>query len=210
MSNALLCNQGLSRPIIDVREGMPIDVTRERPLERQHKALLIVASVMIKTVLMVIVSTQIICGGADPRMLFSCGENVAYVGGSAAAVALMGFAFGHYIVRLRSFGPIFARMMGADFIVTVMYFAVAFIAPDLVALKTMIWLFGTWILGMLLAPVNSEKTFLKKLSQYGGIIALGVFFSLHFIPEFATLGSAYTAGMMVASILTVFGGGRTG
>ena len=88
MSNALLCNQGLSRPIIDVREGMPIDVTRERPLERQHKALLIVASVMIKTVLMVIVSTQIICGGADPRMLFSCGENVAYVGGSAAAVAL--------------------------------------------------------------------------------------------------------------------------
>jgi hypothetical protein len=189
---------------------MPKDVAKERPLERQHKALLIVASVIIKTVLMVIVSTHVICGSADPRTLFSCGENAAYVAGSAAAVALMGFIFGHYIVRLKSFSRIFATMMGADFMVTVMYFAVAFLAPDLVALKTMIWLFGTWILGMLLAPVNSERTFLKKLSQYGGIAALGAFFSLHFIPEFAEMESAYTAGMMVSSIMAVFGGGRTG
>lgn len=189
---------------------MPRDAVKERPLERQHKALLIVASIVIKTVLMVIVSTHIICGGADPRILFTCGENVAYVGGSAAAVSLMGFIFGHYIVRLRSFSPIFARMMGADFMVTIMYFAAASIAPDLVALKTMIWLFGTWILGMLLAPVNSERTFLKKLSQYGGIVALGGFFSLHFIPEFADLESAYTVGMMISSILIVFGGGRAG
>ncbi|MEM2140443.1 MAG: hypothetical protein QXJ74_00800 [Nitrososphaera sp.] len=188
---------------------MPRDAAKERPLERQHKALLIVASVVIKTVLMVIVATHVMCGSADPRALFACGENAAYVGGSAAAVALMGFIFGHYIVRLKSFDAIFGRMMGADFMVTVMYFAVAFIAPDLVAEKTMIWLFGTWILGMLLAPVNSQKTFLKKLSQYGGTAALGAFFSLHFIPEFAQLGSAYTAGMMVSSILAVFGGGRT-
>lgn len=187
---------------------MPGGATRKQLLEQQHKALLIVASVIIKTVLMAIVSTQIICGGADPWALFSCGENVAYVGGSAAAVALMGFIFGHYIVRLKSFSPIFAMMMAADFMVTGMYFAVAFIAPELVAVKTMIWLFGTWILGMLLAPINSEKTFLKKLSQYGGIAALGAFFSLHFIPEFADLGSAYTAGMIVSSILAVFGGGR--
>ena len=189
---------------------MPRDAARERPLERQHKALLIVASVIIKSVLMIIVATHVVCGEADPRILFVCGEDAAYVGGSAAAVAIMGFIFGHYIVRLKSFSKIFARMMGADFIVSVMYFAVAFIAVDMVATKTMIWLFGTWILGMLLAPVSSEKTFLKKISQYGGIAALGVFFSLHFVPGFAELGSVYTAGMMVSSILAVFGGGRIG
>lgn len=189
---------------------MPKDIARERPLERQHKALLIIASVIIKATLMVIVATQVMCGSAEPRALFACGENAVYVGGSAAAVALMGFVFGHYIIRLKSFSRIFARMMSADFIVTAMYFSVAFFAPDVMAVKTMIWLFGTWMLGMLLGPVNMEKTFLKKLSQYGGIVALGTFFSLHFIPEFADLGSAYTAGMMVSSILAVFGGGRSG
>ena len=181
---------------------------KQQPLERQHKALLIIASVLIKTFLMVLVATHVMCGSSDPRALFSCGIDAAYVGGSAAAVAVMGFVFGHYIVRLKSFSRIFAQMMGADFIVTAMYFGVAFIAPDLVATKTMIWLFGTWILGMLLAPVNSEKTMLKKISQYGGIAALGGFFSLHFIPGFADLGEAYTAGMMVSSIIAVFGGGR--
>jgi hypothetical protein len=181
---------------------------KAQPLERQHKALLIVASVIVKVFLMVLVSTQLICGSADPRTLFSCGGNAAYVGGSAAAVAIMGFVFGRYIVRLKSFNKIFANMMGADFIVTAMYFAVAFTAPELVAVKTMIWLFGTWILGMLLAPFNSEKTLLKKISQYGGIVALGTLFSLHFVPSFAAFGQSYTAGMMVSSILSVFGGGR--
>lgn len=112
---------------MDVPGTMPKDAAKERPLERQHKALLIVASVIIKTALMVIVATHVMCGSADPRALFTCGENAAYVGGSAAAVALMGFIFGHYIVRLKSFNSIFARLMGADFMVTVMYFAVAFI-----------------------------------------------------------------------------------
>jgi hypothetical protein len=93
-------------------------------------------------------------------------------------------------------------------IVTAMYFGVAFTAPELVATKTMIWLFGTWILGMLLAPFNSERTLLKKISQYGGIGALGTLFSLHFIPGFADLGQSYTTGMMLSSILSVFGGGR--
>lgn len=187
---------------------MPKEAEKKQPLERQHKALLIIASVLIKTFLMVLVATHVMCGSSDPRALFSCGADAAYVGGSAAAVAVMGFVFGHYIVRLKSFNKIFAQMMGADFIVTAMYFGVAFIAPDLVATKTMIWLFGTWILGMLLAPVNSEKTMLKKIAQYGGIAALGGFFSLHFIPGFADLGQAYTAGMMISSIIAVFGGGR--
>lgn len=181
---------------------------KAQPLERQHKALLIVASVIVKTFLMVLVSTQVICGSTDPRALFSCGANAAYVGGSAAAVAIMGFVFGHYIMKLRSFNKIFANLMGADFMVTAMYFGVAFTAPSVVATKTMTWLFGTWILGMLLAPFNSEKTFLKKLSQYGGIAALGALFSLHFIPGLADMGQSYTAGMMVSSILSVFGGGR--
>ena len=99
-------------------------------------------------------------------------------------------------------------MMGADFIVTAMYFGVAFIEPGPVAARTMIWLLGTWILGMLLAPFESEKRIWKKLSQYGGITALGALFTLHFIPGFAQMGSAYTVGMMVSSILAVFGGGR--
>jgi hypothetical protein len=182
--------------------------SRSQPLELQHKALLFVASVLVKTFLMVLVSTQMVCGSSDPRALFQCGPDAAYVGGSAAAVAVMGFVFAHYIIRLKSFNKIFATMMGADFIVTAMYFGVAFTAPELVASKTMIWLFGTWILGMLLAPFESEKKILKKVSQYGGIAALGAFFTLHFLPGFAELGSSYTAGMMISSILAVFGGGR--
>jgi len=181
---------------------------KAQPLERQHKALLIIASVIVKTFLMVLVATQVMCGSSDPRALFSCGMNAAYVASSAAAVSIMGFVFGHYIVKLKSFNKIFASMMGADFIVTAMYFGVAFTAPEVMATKTMIWLFGTWILGMLLAPINSEKTFLKKLSQYGGIAALGALLSLHFVPGFTAYGQSYTAGMMVSSILSVFGGGR--
>lgn len=182
---------------------------QERQPELQHKALLFVASVIVKTALMTIVATDVMCGSSDPRALFECGANAAYVGGSAAAVAIMGFVFGHYIVRLKSFNKIFGRMMGADFIVTAMYFGVAFTTTELVAIKTMIWLFGTWILGMLLAPFSSENTLMKKLAQYGGIAALGAFFTLHFIPQFAEMGSAYTAGMMLSSIMAVFGGGRT-
>jgi hypothetical protein len=48
---------------------------------------------------------------------------VAYVGASVAAVAIMGIIFGYYVVHLKSFDRIFARMMKADFIVTVMFFA---------------------------------------------------------------------------------------
>jgi hypothetical protein len=187
---------------------LPKGSSRSRPLELQHKALLFVASVLVKTFLMVLVSTQLVCGSADPRALFQCGPNAAYVGGSAAAVAVMGFAFAHYIIRLKAFNRIFATMMGADFIVTAMYFGVAFIEPEPVAARTMLWLFGTWILGMLLAPFESEKRIWKKLSQYGGIAALGALFTLHFIPGFAEMESSYTVGMMVSSILAVFGGGR--
>ena len=49
-------------------------------------------------------------------------------------------------------------MMKADFIMTAMYFGVAFSAPEMIAGKVMIWLFGIWVLGMLLAPFNREMT----------------------------------------------------
>lgn len=140
--------------------------------------------------------------------MFQCGLRAAYVDGSAAAVAVMGFIFAHYIIRLKSFNKIFSTMMCADFIVTAMYFGVAFIEPDLVAAKTMIWLFGTWILGILSAPFNSQMTAWKKLSQYGGIVTMGALFTLHFLQGSAEMGSSYTVGMMVSSIPAVFGGGR--
>jgi hypothetical protein len=49
---------------------------------------------------------------------------VAYVGASVVAVAIMGIIFGYYVVHLKSFDRIFARMMKADFIVTVMFLRV--------------------------------------------------------------------------------------
>jgi hypothetical protein len=45
----------------------------------------------------------------------------------------------------------------------------------------MIWLFGVWILGMLLAPFNKEQTILKKVTEYGAMVALGILLTAHFI-----------------------------
>ena len=64
--------------------------------------------------------------------------------------------------------------MKADFIVTAMYFGAAFIAPAMISGRVMIWLFGIWILGILLAPFDKERTLLKKITEYGAIIALGI------------------------------------
>jgi hypothetical protein len=99
-------------------------------------------------------------------------------------------------------------MMKADFIITAMYFAVAFSAPSMIAGKVMIWLFGMWVLGMLLAPFNREMTILKKVTEYGSLVALGALLTAHFIPAFQEFGSSYTLGMMVSSVLGMFGAGR--
>lgn len=180
-----------------------------KSIEAGHKAILFAATVVVKTSLMVLVATQVFCGNIDPRTLFlQCGDNYPFVAASAAAVALMGIIFGRYIARLKSFNKIFPNMMKADFIVTAMYFGVGFTAPALVASKVMIWLFGTWILGMLLAPFNSERSALKKVAEYGSIAALGAFLGLHFVPQFQEMQSSYTIGMMISSIVGVFGGGR--
>src|ERR1044072_5953635 len=101
------------------------------------------ASVILKTFLMAIVSSNVFCGSINPTVLFlECGTGVAFVGASTAAVAITGAIFGYYIVKLKSFNDIFPKVMKTDFIVTAMYFGVAFSAPSLIASKVMIWLFG--------------------------------------------------------------------
>jgi hypothetical protein len=143
---------------------------------------------------MAIASSYVFCGSIEPNIIFlQCGtSNIIYIGGSVAAVAIMGALFGYYIIRLKTFEMIFARMMKSDFIMTAMYFGVAFSAPEVIAGKVMIWLFGIWILGMLLAPFNKEMTLLKKVTEYGSLVALGALLTAHFIPAFQEYGSSYT------------------
>lgn len=180
-------------------------------VELSHKALLLTASVIVKTFLMAIASSYVFCGSIEPNTIFlQCGtSNIIYIGGSVAAVAIMGALFGYYVIRLKSFEHIFAKMMKADFIMTAMYFGVAFSAPEIIAGKVMIWLFGIWLLGMLLAPFNREMTLLKKVTEYGSLVALGALLTAHFIPAFQEYGSSYTLGMMLSSVLGMFGAGRT-
>jgi len=98
--------------------------------------------------------------------------------------------------------------MKADFIMTAMYFGIAFSAPEAIAGKVMVWLFGIWVLGMLLAPFNRDMTILKKITEYGSLVALGALLTAHFIPAFQEYGSSYTLGMMVSSVMGLFGAGR--
>src|SRR6185503_1437047 len=194
---------GTRRPFLKENES------KYERVELSHRALLLTASVIVKTFLMSIVSSQVFCGGISPSMVFfECGANIGWVAGSTAAVAIMGAMFGNYIVRLKTFEQIFARMMKADFIITAMYFGVAFSAPEMVAGKVMIWLFGMWILGMLLAPFNRDRKILKQVAEYGSLVALGALLTVHFIPAFQEFGSSTTLGMMVSSVMGLFGSGR--
>ena len=98
-------------------------------------------------------------------------------------------------------------MMG-DFLVTAMYFAASFSAPAAIASKVMIWLYGIWILGMLLAPFDKHRTVLKKVTEYGAMVALGILLTAHFIPFLQEYESSYTVSMIITSILSMFGAGR--
>lgn len=89
-----------------------------------------------------------------------------------------------------------------------MYFGASFSAPSILASKVMIWLFGVWLLGMLLAPFNKERTILKKVTEYGAMVALGILLTAHFIPFLQEYESSYTIGMMVSSVMSSFGAGR--
>jgi hypothetical protein len=178
-------------------------------IEKSHKSLIVLASVIVKVFLMTIISTQVFCGSATPSaFFFGCGTNIGYVAGSIAAVAMLGSMFGYYIIRLRSFDAIFVNMMKMDFFVTAMYFAVSFASPAEVTTKVMVWLFGMWILGMLLAPFDSHRTVLKKIIGYGSLIALGGLLTAHLVPGFDAYVESYSTGIVVSSILAVFGGGR--
>jgi len=158
---------------------------------------------------MAVVASSVFCGGIDPNTLFRyCYNKVAYVGASVGAIAVMGSVFGYYIVCLKSFDSIFAKVVKADFIVTAMYFGTAFISPVTVSNKVMIWLFEIWILDMLLAPFNKERTLLKKIPEYGSIIALVIILAIEFFPRFEDFQQSWTLGMWVSSILSLFGSGR--
>ncbi len=158
---------------------------------------------------MSIVSSYVFCGSINPYVVFfHCIDNVPFVGASIAAVAIIGTLFGYYIIKLKSFDSIFPNLMMGDFIVTAMYFGASFSAPSIVASKVMIWLFGVWILGMLLAPFNKDQTILKKVTEYGALVALGTLLTAHFIPFLQEFQSSYTVAMMVTSVLSLFGAGR--
>jgi hypothetical protein len=92
-----------------------------------------------------------------------------------------------------------------------MYFGASFSATATIASKVMIWLFGVWILGMLLAPFNKTHTTLKKVTEYGALVALGTLLTAyfaHFIPFLQEYQSSYTVSMMVTSVLSLFGASR--
>lgn len=164
-----------------------------------------------KAFLMAIVSSHVFCGSIEPTFVFmQCGANAAFMGGSVAAVALMGIVFGHYIIRLKSFNNIFPQVMKTDFIVTAMYLGVGFISPESIATRVMIWLLGMWIIGMVLAPFSKERTIFKKITEYGSIAALGGFIAMQVLPIPALEGYDESSGlgMILSSILATFGGGR--
>ncbi|RMF29672.1 MAG: hypothetical protein D6752_05520 [Candidatus Nitrosothermus koennekii] len=179
-------------------------------IEGSHKALLIAASVILKSFLMVIVTSSIFCNTIDPSafLLQEC-SNYGYIATSLGAIIALAGGFGFFMIRIKAFDSIFAKVMKTDFLVTAMYFTVAFIAPTSIAPKVMIWLFGLWIFGMLLAPFNKERTLWKKITEYGGLVALGAFLAIDFIEFDIDISRPITLGMIVSSIMSVFGSGRT-
>ena len=71
-----------------------------------------------------------------------------------------------------------------------------------------IWLFCIWILGMLLAPFNKEKTILKKVTQYGSLVAVGILLVASLIPQLQQYGQSFAMGTIVSSLMGIFGAGR--
>ena len=178
-------------------------------LENQHKALLFVASIAVKSFLMAIVSSYIFCKSIDPNILFfHCSLNIVYVGISIGAIIVMGTIFGYYIIRIKTFDNIFANMMKSDYIITTMYFSMGFLAPAIMSTTVMIWLFGIWILGMLLAPFNKEKTILKKITQYGSLVAVGILLVATLIPQLQEYEQPFAMGAIISSLMGIFGAGR--
>ncbi|NOJ28596.1 MAG: hypothetical protein DA328_00315, partial [Nitrososphaeraceae archaeon] len=93
-------------------------------------------------------------------------------------------------------------------IITTMYFSMVFLAPAIISTTVMIWLFGVWILGMLLAPFSKEKTILKKVTQYGGLVAVGSLLVASLIPQLQVYGQSFAMGAIISSLMSIFGAGR--
>jgi hypothetical protein len=55
---------------------------------------------------------------------------------------------------------------------------------------------------------DKERTILKKITQYGALVALGILLTAHFIPNLQEFQSSYISGIMVTSVLSLFGAGR--
>ena len=56
-------------------------------LETQHKALLFIASIAVKSFLMAMISSYVFCKSIDPNILFfHCSMNIVYVGISIGAI----------------------------------------------------------------------------------------------------------------------------
>lgn len=178
-------------------------------IEGSHKALLLAASIIIKSFTMVMATSYVFCNTIEPSafLLQNC-SNYGYIAVSLGAVIALGSGFGFFIIKINSFNSIFPRIMKTDFLITAMYFSMMFIEPSNVADKVMIWLFGLWIFGMLSAPFNKERTLLKKIAEYGGLISLGILLSINLIVE-ENLGNSLTVSMMISSIMSIFGAGRT-
>ena len=164
-------------------------------LEKQHKALLFVASIAVKSFLMAVTTSYIFCKSLDPNILFfHCSMNIVYVGISIGAIIVIGTVFGYFIIRIKSFDDIFVNMMKSDYIVTTMYFSRGFLAPAMMSTMIIVWLFGIWILGMLLAPFNKEKTILKKVTQYGSLVTVGILLVASLIPQLQEYGQPFALG----------------
>ena len=83
-----------------------------------------------------------------------------------------------------------------------------FLAPALMSTMIITWLFGVWILGMLLAPFNKENTILKKLTQYGSLVAVGSLLVASLIPQLQEYGQPFALGAIISSLMSIFGSGR--
>jgi low temperature requirement protein LtrA len=84
----------------------------------------------------------------------------------------------------------------------------AFLAPALISTMIIIWLFGVWILDMLLAPFNKEKTLLKKVTQYGSLVAVGILLVASLLPQLQEYGQPFALGAIISSLMSIFGSGR--
>jgi hypothetical protein len=61
---------------------------------------------------------------------------------------------------------------------------------------------------MLLAPFDTERIVLMKITEYGSIIALGILLGIEFFPRLENIQQSSTLGLFVSSILSIFGSGR--